>query len=247
MVGAHIVDGDAMLAQLNRGRTRQAHQPVFAGGIGLCMRKARFGRLAGDVDDAPAAPLRHHDFGGGLQAKPCAGQVHVNHRAPVVGRHVGQRLHDIPNAGVVDPYVQPAMGGHGVLGQRLYAGRVAHIAHTGAGRRRQAGGNRFHLVGAANHAVGRCGIAAGANIRDDDNRPLLAQAPGNRLAQTAPAPRTGDHRHLASKASAHATISAVVMKVTSTMSLKAAATACMASLATSWPNWSISATSITSI
>ena len=48
-----------------------------------------------------------------------AGQVDVDRRLPVVGLDLQQRLHDVADAGTVDPDVEATMRGDRVIGERL--------------------------------------------------------------------------------------------------------------------------------
>lgn len=209
------------------------------------MQEARLRGLAGDIDDAPALALVDHHLCGGLDAEECAGQVHVYHRAPIVGRHLEHRLHDIADAGIVDPDVERAVRGDRMLGEREDLCGIAHVAceSRGAG---EGGGDGGHLVARPDHRVGRGGIARLADVGDDHGGALVGEALRDRLAQPLAAARSGDDRGLARQPSGHRATFSVRMNAVSAQSWNSAAIAAIASVPVSLPNWSMSFTSMIS-
>ena len=72
MVGANGVDGNVVGGQFQGCRTRQANQAVLGGRVSRSLRKARFGSLAGNVDNAPTLSLFDHLLGRVFDAEEAA-------------------------------------------------------------------------------------------------------------------------------------------------------------------------------
>ncbi len=139
------------------------------------MRKAGLGGLTGDVDDAAAFFLRRHYAGGRLKAEEGAGQIDADDGVPVLRRHLKQGLHDVADAGVIDPDIQAAVRRDRMVGQGLNLNRITHVAGEGRSRpaqRAQIAGDGLHLLGSPDHGAGRRGVARGADIGNHHRRPL---------------------------------------------------------------------------
>ena len=73
-------------AELDSRRADQPDKAVLGAGIGLRVGEAGLGRLARDIDDAPAlVPPSPSTSAAAFDAEEAARQVHIDHGAPVIG------------------------------------------------------------------------------------------------------------------------------------------------------------------
>ena len=117
---------------LDRGRAHQAHDRVFAGGVGRHAGRAPHARNRRGDDDAAAA-LAQHDGQAVFQAQEDATNIDRHDAVEIVDRVVGHRAHLAFDAGVAKQHVELPMALHRRLDHGLHRGVLAHIGHHMAG------------------------------------------------------------------------------------------------------------------
>ncbi len=102
-------------AHFKRKAARELHDARLGGRIGRDIARDAQPEDRGDVDDRAAAPFRHHPRGCGLRHAKHAGEIGVDHAAPIL-RRARERLAVMAHAGIVDDDIESARAaglGHG--------------------------------------------------------------------------------------------------------------------------------------
>src|SRR4051812_21743544 len=171
LAGAHAVDGDPVLAELQRHDLGEQPQPGFRRAVGAVADPRVLLVDARDVHDAPAAAGGDHPARRALGADERRVEVDREHLAPLVVGEVEER-HAGPRAGVVDEDVDAAervgelVDDVGRLGQLVQVD-VGELGPP-AGRPDQLGGLLAHLLVAV---PGDADVAAEVGEGDGDGSP----------------------------------------------------------------------------